>query len=100
MCGIIGVTGLDQAAPHILDGLRRLEYRGYDSAGLATLANGLIELRRAEGKLIELERLVARSPVSGTTLASATPAGPPMARPAKPMPTPMPPAASPWSTTA
>ena len=67
MCGIIGVTGPDQAAPHILDGLRRLEYRGYDSAGLATLANGLIELRRAEGKLIELERLVARSPVSGTT---------------------------------
>ena len=67
MCGIIGVTGPDQAAPHILDGLRRLEYRGYDSAGLATLANGLIELRRAEGKLIELERLVARSPVNGTT---------------------------------
>ena len=67
MCGIIGVTGSDQAAPHILDGLRRLEYRGYDSAGLATLANGSIELRRAEGKLAELERLVARSPVSGTT---------------------------------
>ena len=66
MCGIIGVTGPDQAAPHILDGLRRLEYRGYDSAGLATLANGSIELRRAEGKLSELERLVARSPVSGT----------------------------------
>ena len=66
MCGIIGVTGPDQAAPHILDGLRRLEYRGYDSAGLATLANGLIELRRAEGKLIELEQLVARNPVSGT----------------------------------
>ena len=67
MCGIIGVTGPDQAAPHILDGLRRLEYRGYDSAGLATLANGLIELRRAEGKLAELERLVAQSPVRGTT---------------------------------
>ena len=66
MCGIIGVTGSDQAAPHILDGLRRLEYRGYDSAGLATLANGSIELRRAEGKLAELERLVTRSPVSGT----------------------------------
>ena len=66
MCGIIGVTGRDQAAPHILDGLRRLEYRGYDSAGLATLANGAIELRRAEGKLVELERLVARRPVAGT----------------------------------
>ena len=66
MCGIIGVTGPDQAAPHILDGLRRLEYRGYDSAGLATLANGAIELRRAEGKLAELERLVAQNPVTGT----------------------------------
>ena len=66
MCGIIGVTGRDQAAAHILDGLRRLEYRGYDSAGLATLANGSIELRRAEGKLVELERLVARRPVAGT----------------------------------
>ncbi len=66
MCGIIGVTGPDQAAPHILDGLRRLEYRGYDSAGLATLANGAIELRRAEGKLSELERRVGERPVSGT----------------------------------
>ena len=66
MCGIIGVTGQDQAAPHILDGLRRLEYRGYDSAGLATLANGAFDLRRAEGKLAQLERLVAERPVSGT----------------------------------
>ena len=66
MCGIIGVTGRDQAAPHLLDGLRRLEYRGYDSAGLATLANGWFELRRAEGKLAALERLVAGRPVSGT----------------------------------
>ena len=66
MCGIIGVTGRDQAAPHILDGLRRLEYRGYDSAGLATLANGSFDLRRAEGKLVALERLVAQRPVSGT----------------------------------
>ncbi len=66
MCGIIGVTGQDEAAPHILEGLRRLEYRGYDSAGLATLANGSFELRRAEGKLAALERLVAQRPVSGT----------------------------------
>ena len=66
MCGIIGATGRDQAAAHIIDGLRRLEYRGYDSAGLATLANGSIELRRAEGKLAALERLLARRPVSGT----------------------------------
>ena len=66
MCGIIGVTGHGEAAPHILEGLRRLEYRGYDSAGLATLANGPFELRRAEGKLAALERLVAERPVSGT----------------------------------
>ena len=65
MCGIIGVIVRDQAAPHILDGLRRLEYRGYDSAGLATLANGSIELRRAEGKLAALESLIARRPVTG-----------------------------------
>ena len=100
MCGIIGVTGPDQAAPHILDGLRRLEYRGYDSAGLATLANGLIELRRAEGKLIELERLVARSPVSGTTGIGHTrwaTHGAPSETNAHPH---MPPAASRWSTTA
>ncbi len=66
MCGIIGVAGRDEAAPHILDGLKRLEYRGYDSAGLATLANGSFDLRRAEGKLVELERLLARRPVAGT----------------------------------
>jgi len=66
VCGIIGVTGRGEAAPHILEGLRRLEYRGYDSAGLATLANGSFELRRAEGKLAALERLVAERPVSGS----------------------------------
>jgi glucosamine--fructose-6-phosphate aminotransferase (isomerizing) len=65
VCGIIGVIGSDQAAPHIIDGLRRLEYRGYDSAGLATLANGTIELRRAEGKLTELENLIRVQPVKG-----------------------------------
>jgi len=54
MCGIVGVIGAGPAAPIILDALRRLEYRGYDSAGIATLVNGDIERRRAEGKLNNL----------------------------------------------
>jgi glucosamine--fructose-6-phosphate aminotransferase (isomerizing) len=49
MCGIIGVVGRQDAVPLIMDGLRRLEYRGYDSAGIATLVDGHIERRRAEG---------------------------------------------------
>ena len=66
MCGIVGVIGAADAAPRIIEGLRRLEYRGYDSAGLATLVNGGIDLRRAEGKLAELEHLVSARPVTGT----------------------------------
>ncbi len=66
MCGIIGVIGPGEAAPQILDGLRRLEYRGYDSAGLATVTNGAVDLRRAEGKLRALEALVQRRPVTGS----------------------------------
>ncbi len=52
MCGIVGVIGKAPAAPLLLEALRRLEYRGYDSAGIATLVNGHIERRRAEGKLV------------------------------------------------
>src|SRR5215472_18763456 len=66
MCGIVGVIGPRQAAPLILDSLRRLEYRGYDSAGIATLVNGHIERRRAEGKLDNLAGRLEREPVSGT----------------------------------
>ena len=66
MCGIVGVVGRAQAAAPILDGLRRLEYRGHDSAGLAVLANGAIAVRRAQGKLAALESLVAARPVAGT----------------------------------
>ena len=66
MCGIVAVIGAADAAPRIIEGLRRLEYRGYDSAGLATLMNGGFDLRRAEGKLAELEQLVAARPVRGT----------------------------------
>ncbi|MEM6548192.1 MAG: glutamine--fructose-6-phosphate transaminase (isomerizing) [Pseudomonadota bacterium] len=66
MCGIIGVVGQLEAAPRILDALKRLEYRGYDSAGLTTLSNGKPESRRAVGKLSELRNLVAADPVRGS----------------------------------
>src|SRR5271166_4072979 len=67
MCGIVGVVGGTEAAPLLLDALRRLEYRGYDSAGIATLVNGHIDRRRAEGKLGNLAATLARLPLHGTT---------------------------------
>ncbi len=63
MCGIVGVISSRPAAPVILDSLHRLEYRGYDSAGIATLVDGQIERRRAEGKLSNLAGVLARSPL-------------------------------------
>jgi glucosamine--fructose-6-phosphate aminotransferase (isomerizing) len=66
MCGIVGVIGKALAAPLVLDGLRRLEYRGYDSAGIATLVNGHIERRRAEGKLVNLADALEAKPLPGT----------------------------------
>jgi len=65
MCGIVGVVGGTEAAPLLLDALRRLEYRGYDSAGIATLVNGHIDCRRAEGKLGNLAAALDRAPLSG-----------------------------------
>ncbi len=67
MCGIVGVLGARPAAPLLLDALQRLEYRGYDSAGIATLANGHIERRRAPGKLRNLAAVLQQSPMPGTT---------------------------------
>ena len=65
MCGIVGIIGKSEVAPLLLDGLRRLEYRGYDSAGIATLVNGAVERRRAEGKLDNLAARLAAHPLSG-----------------------------------
>jgi glucosamine--fructose-6-phosphate aminotransferase (isomerizing) len=66
MCGIVGYVGSNQATPVILDGLGRLEYRGYDSAGVAVIENGDIAIRRDVGKLINLRMKVEREPVHGT----------------------------------
>ena len=65
MCGIVGYIGEKDATPIILGGLKRLEYRGYDSAGLAVLTNGAIEIRRDAGKLSHLEALVKDTPIHG-----------------------------------
>ncbi len=66
MCGIVGIIGVKEAAPLLLEALRRLEYRGYDSAGIATLVDGRIERRRAAGKLDNLARELAVEPLRGT----------------------------------
>jgi len=66
MCGIVGVLGKNDAAPKLVEGLKRLEYRGYDSAGIATLINGNIKRCRAEGKLINLAERLKKEPLSGT----------------------------------
>jgi glucosamine--fructose-6-phosphate aminotransferase (isomerizing) len=67
MCGIVGIVGRGVAAPLLLEALKRLEYRGYDSAGIATLVNGHIERRRAEGKIARLGALIDQRPLPGTT---------------------------------
>ncbi len=65
MCGIVGYIGPRDATPIVLDGLRRLEYRGYDSAGIACLHGGNFDIRRAEGKLSRLEELLREKPLTG-----------------------------------
>ncbi len=66
MCGIIGIIGHEPAAPQLIDALKRLEYRGYDSAGVATLEHGVLTRRRAQGKLKNLETRLHSEPLSGT----------------------------------
>jgi glucosamine--fructose-6-phosphate aminotransferase (isomerizing) len=65
MCGIIGYIGKKTASDVLLDGLKKLEYRGYDSSGVAVLTNGRFELRRAVGKLSGLEKLIHKNPLEG-----------------------------------
>jgi glucosamine--fructose-6-phosphate aminotransferase (isomerizing) len=65
MCGIVGIVGHSPVAPLIVDALKRLEYRGYDSAGVATIEHGQLSRRRAEGKLINLERRLKEEPLDG-----------------------------------
>ncbi len=66
MCGIVGYVGSERAAEYVLDGLRRLEYRGYDSAGIATVYNGDILVRRKKGKLVGLTDLLREDPLQGS----------------------------------
>ncbi len=66
MCGIIGIVGREPCVPLLVDGLKRLEYRGYDSAGVATVENGLIRRRRAEGRISRLEAKLRDRPIGGT----------------------------------
>jgi glucosamine--fructose-6-phosphate aminotransferase (isomerizing) len=66
MCGIVGYIGGQEATPVIFEGLKKLEYRGYDSAGIATLSEGTSGIRRSEGKLVNLEKLLQQHPLAGS----------------------------------
>jgi glutamine---fructose-6-phosphate transaminase (isomerizing) len=65
MCGIVGIVGQEPVGPLLVEALKRLEYRGYDSAGVATLENGKLDRRRAEGKLINLDKKLRQEPLDG-----------------------------------
>src|SRR3954470_24137718 len=67
MCGIVGIVGNSDVAQRLFDGLKRLEYRGYDSAGICTIDHGELVRRRAEGKLDNLAAELARNPLHGAT---------------------------------
>ncbi len=67
MCGIIGIVGTSPVAERLIDSLKRLEYRGYDSAGVAALDHGRIDRRRAAGKISGLEALLREDPLPGRT---------------------------------
>ena len=72
MCGIVGYVGRSEAAPILLDGLRRLEYRGYDSAGVAIVNGDHVETRKCAGRIAELAKLMTEKPPSGTSGISHT----------------------------
>jgi len=65
MCGIVGVLSNNQASPILVDSLKRLEYRGYDSAGIATIHNDRLNRRRALGKLVNLSDMLVHDPLPG-----------------------------------
>src|SRR5881275_2721969 len=67
VCGIVGIVGASDVAQRLFDGLKRLEYRGYDSAGICTIDHGKLERRRAEGKLDNLARELGANPLHGST---------------------------------
>ncbi|MCK5568267.1 MAG: glutamine--fructose-6-phosphate aminotransferase, partial [Spirochaetes bacterium] len=66
MCGIVGYIGKNRAVPVLIDGLKRLEYRGYDSAGLAFFENSGLIIKKTKGKVRDLEELLKNSSYSGT----------------------------------
>ncbi|MEO6053034.1 MAG: glutamine--fructose-6-phosphate transaminase (isomerizing) [Chthoniobacterales bacterium] len=72
MCGIVGCIGSEEVTPVLLDGLRRLEYRGYDSAGIATLHNGQLDVRKSVGRIANLADLIVQEPIPGSTGISHT----------------------------
>jgi glutamine---fructose-6-phosphate transaminase (isomerizing) len=65
MCGIIGYLGNHEASPFLVEALKRLEYRGYDSSGIATINDGVLDRRRAVGKLVNLSDLLVHTPLPG-----------------------------------
>ncbi|MDQ3478126.1 MAG: glutamine--fructose-6-phosphate aminotransferase, partial [Pseudomonadota bacterium] len=65
MCGIVGIVGNHDVAQRLFDGLKRLEYRGYDSAGICTIDGSKLDRRRAEGKLEHLKRALEQEPLDG-----------------------------------
>ncbi|MEM6939849.1 MAG: glutamine--fructose-6-phosphate transaminase (isomerizing) [Pseudomonadota bacterium] len=67
MCGIVGILGKNEVAPLLVEALKRLEYRGYDSAGIATVNDGVLDRRRAVGKLINLSDVLVHQPLAGKT---------------------------------
>ena len=67
MCGIVGIVGNQPVSERLVDALKRLEYRGYDSAGVATIHDGVLARRRAEGKLVNLETKLRAEPLAGKT---------------------------------
>src|SRR4029453_3795407 len=99
MCGIVGILGREPVAGLLVDALKRLKYRGYDSAGVATLESGQLARRRAEGKLRNLEARLGGEPLTGGIGMGHPPWGPPAGPPNITRPR-MPPSGWPLSTTA